>query len=189
MKTLIFFGSARKEGNTKEMINIFINELKGEVEIIDAYRTEVAPCKDCRYCYHKRECSIKDDMQDIYKKVDEADNIVIASPMYFYNVPGPLKNIIDRFQLYWAGILRKDHPEVGIKKGAILMCGGCRPFKNQFVAGEIVLKAVLKDLSAECLGVVMSSHTDKFPVSENEEVKNQIRDLAKKMNEATSLQL
>lgn len=187
MKTLIFFGAARKEGNTKELINTFISELDGEVEIIDAYRTEVAPCNDCRYCWYKRGCSIKDTMQDIYKKIDEADNIVIASPMYFYTVPGPLKTIIDRFQVYWAGVLRKDHPEIGTKKGAILMCGGARPFKNQFLAGEIVLKAVLSDLSAECLGIVTSTYTDKVPVSQNEEVKSQIRNLAKKMNEANSL--
>ncbi|WP_411679357.1 flavodoxin family protein [Clostridium thailandense] len=182
MKTLIFFGSARKEGNTKEMVNIFIDELQGDVEVIDAYRSTISPCIDCRYCWHKRGCSIKDDMQSIYKKIDEADNIVFASPMYFYNVPSPLKIIIDRLQVYWAGVLRKDRPELGAKKGAILMCGGARPFKNQFIAGEIVLKAVLKDLSAECLGIVTSSYTDKFPVSQNEDIKNLIRDLAKKIN-------
>lgn len=184
MRTLIFFGSARKNGNTKEMVNTFTNELAGEVEIIDAYRTEVLPCNDCRYCWHKRGCSIKDAMQDIYTKIDEANNIVFASPMYFHTVTGPLKIIIDRFQVYWAGVLRKDQPKIKTKKGAILICGGARPFKNQFLAGEIVLKAVLNDLSAECLGIVTSSYTDKFPFSQNEEVKKQVRDLAGKMNES-----
>lgn len=185
MKTLIFFGSARKDGNTKEMVNTFIDELHGDVEVIDAYRSTISPCIDCRYCWHKRGCSIKDNMQHIYSKIDEADNIVFASPMYFYNVPGPLKIIIDRLQIYWAGVLRKDHPEIGTKKGAILMCGGARPFKNQFIAGEIVLKAILKDLSAECIGIVTSSYTDKFPVSQNEDIKNQIRNLAKKINSSS----
>lgn len=184
MKTLILFGSARKEGNTKDLLNYLMEELEGEVEIIDAYRTEVTPCKDCRYCWHKRGCSIKDNMQEIYKKIDAADNIVIASPMYFHTVPGPLKTLIDRCQVYWAGMLRKDHAEIGTKKGAVLMCGGAPSFENQFLAGEIVLKGLLGDFRAECLGVISAPYTDKCPVRENEEIITKVKDLAIAFNNA-----
>ena len=109
MKTLVLFGAARENGQTKALLNAFLEGLEGEVEIIDAYRMkDVAPCKDCRFCWYKKGCSIKDGMQEIYKKYEEADNIVVATPMYFHSVTGELKVLIDRFQLYWAGHVRKD---------------------------------------------------------------------------------
>ena len=52
---------------------------------------------DCRYCWHKKGCSIKDGMRDIYQKIEEADNIVLASPMYFHSITGGIKGpLIDR---------------------------------------------------------------------------------------------
>ncbi|MFW5891463.1 MAG: flavodoxin family protein [bacterium] len=82
IKTLIFFGSARKKGNTRSMLDFFIEELSGDIEVINAYEENISPCIDCRYCWKNRGCSIKDNMQDIYNKIDEADNIIIASPVY-----------------------------------------------------------------------------------------------------------
>jgi len=182
MKTLVLFGSARENGHTKDLLNIFLEELEGEVEIIDAYRTSVQPCKDCRFCWHKRGCSIKDGMQEIYKKIDDADNIVLAAPLYFHSVPGPMKVLLDRFQVYWASFVRKDHPEKNMKKGAILMVGGAPTFENQFLASEIVLKGLLKDFAAECMGVIAFPNTDRNSVNGNEEIKAKTRELAKKLN-------
>ena len=55
MKTLVINGSARVKGHTSQMIKLFLDTLGGEYEIIDAYRVEnIAPCKDCRYCWHKK---------------------------------------------------------------------------------------------------------------------------------------
>lgn len=181
MKTLVLFGSARQKGNTKDLLNAFLENLDGEIEFIDAYKTHVEPCRDCRYCWHTRGCSIKDGMQEIYKKVDEADNIVLASPVYFHSVPGPMKILIDRFQVYWAGNVRKDHPEENTKKGVILMVGGAPPFEDQFDACEAVLKTVLKDFAAECVGVIAYPHTDKNPVCNNEELKLEAKNLAKRL--------
>lgn len=182
MKTLIFFGSARQKGHTKEMLNVLTDNLQGEVDIIDAYNTSVTPCKDCRYCWHKNGCSIKDDMQDIYEKIEEADNIIFASPMYFHNVTGPLKVIIDRLQVYWSAHVRKDKPKSYIKKGGILMVGGAPEFEIQFQAGEQVLGSVLNDLNAECMGVVKLSNSDKDSLITRPEVKQEIIELANKLN-------
>ena len=51
MKTLVIFGAARQKGHTKQMVDLFLEHLDGEKEIIDAYRTDVKPCMDCRYCW------------------------------------------------------------------------------------------------------------------------------------------
>ena len=83
MKTLVITGAARKNGHTNQMVQLFLDTLGGEYTIIDAYRAEnIAPCKDCRYCWHKKGCSIHDGMDEVYRLLEEADNVVLASPMY-----------------------------------------------------------------------------------------------------------
>lgn len=180
MKTLVIFGAARKKGQTKEMMDLFLENIEGEVDIVDCYRTKVSPCVDCRNCWKERKCSINDDMQEIYKKVDAADLIVLASPMYFHSVTGPMKTLLDRFQVYWASEVRKDRPQGFIKKGVILMVGGARSFEGQFDGGAIVLKGLLHDFSAKCEGIVTFANTDRDRVSESEEIKNQLKEIAHK---------
>ncbi len=182
MRTLVFFGSARKNGNTKDLLNIFLEDLEGEVEIIDAYRTEVGGCIDCRYCWEQWGCSVQDDMQDIYSSIDSADNIVFASPLYFNNVPGPLKNIIDRCQVYWSSRRRGDRDDISNKKAALLVVGGAPSYNKQFKAIEIVLEGVLKDMKAEVIGHVYVPNTDEVSVLDNEEAEKKARDLAKQLN-------
>ncbi len=74
----------------------------GTQKNIDAYRANIAPCKDCKYCFHKDGCSIKDDMTEIYSYVKECDNVIIASPMHFEIVSAPLVTLFSRLQTYWS---------------------------------------------------------------------------------------
>lgn len=181
MKTLVFFGSPRKNGATKAMLDTLLETLgkrAGDVEIIDCYKTDVKPCIDCRFCWQHRGCSIKDGMQDIYRKIDAADNIIIAAPVYYHSVPGKMKILIDRLQMYWAGIPRGDKPKTNSKKGAGLLTGGAPSFPNQFLGTEIVLKGVFTALSTDNLGIVTFPNTDKMKLSENEDIKALIKNLA-----------
>lgn len=184
MKTLVIIGAARKNGHTRQMVDLFLEHLDGEKEIIDAYRTEVKPCMDCRYCWKKKECVIKDDMQDIYRKLEEADNVILASPMYFHSVTGRMKALIDRFQVYWAGHVRNDMPKEMVRKGAILLVGGAPSFENQFLGGEIVLKNLLNDLSTECLGEVCLPNSDRDSLETRTDIAREVIALAEKMNQA-----
>ena len=49
MKTLVIMGAARKNGHTRQMVDLFLEHLDGEKEIVDAYRTEVQLYKSLRY--------------------------------------------------------------------------------------------------------------------------------------------
>lgn len=185
MKTLVINGSARPKGHTSQMVQLFLDTLGGEYEIIDAYRVQnIAPCTDCRYCWHKKECQIKDGMQEIYQKLEAADNLVLASPMYFHSVTGKMKILLDRFQVYWAGHVRNDMPEHPLRKGAILLVGGAPSFPNQFFGGELVLKNLLSDLSAECLGQVCLPNSDHDSLETRPDIAQQVIALAKKMKAA-----
>jgi len=97
MKTLIFSGTPRKNGDTMALINEFIKYLDGEYKI-DCH---IHPCIDCRYCWQNDGCCINDEMQEVYKYIQECDNILIASPLYFSQLTGQLLAITSRLQTYF----------------------------------------------------------------------------------------
>lgn len=96
MKTLIFNGSPRKNGGTATLIKELKSCLPGEVFIVESYRADISPCVDCRYCWTNEKCAIDDEMQNVYRHIDEADNIIIASPIYFGELTGSLLNLMSR---------------------------------------------------------------------------------------------
>ena len=102
MKTLIINGSPRKNGETVSLIKELTKQLNGEYKILDAYYTSIYPCVDCRYCWSNDGCAVKDEMTEIYDYIEDCDNIVIASPIYFSQPTGRLLDICSRFQSYFA---------------------------------------------------------------------------------------
>lgn len=125
MKTLILNGSPRKNGDTINLINNFINNLHGEYKIINAYECNIKPCIDCRYCYENFGCSQKDEMQDVYNYIQECDNILVASPLYFSELTGPLLGITSRLQTYFcARFFRREIPIEKEKTGGVILVGG-----------------------------------------------------------------
>lgn len=181
MKTLIFLGAARKNGHTRQMAQLLADNLPGEVEFIDAYRTEVGSCRDCRYCWKKPGCCIQDAMQPIYQKIDQADAIVFASPVYFHSVSGELKKMIDRMQIYWASTVRKDRGNIRPKVGGILLVGGAPAFERQFDGALLVLRGVLGDLNARVLGEVCLPNSDRDSLETRPDIADQVLELARKL--------
>ncbi len=125
MKTLIFNGSPRKSGDTKSILNEFVNYLDGEYLMVDAYYCNIKPCVDCRYCWENTGCCQRDEWQEIDLYIKECDNIVIASPVYFSELTGQLLNVVSKVQSYWsARFFRKEELIPHTKKGGIILIGG-----------------------------------------------------------------
>ena len=107
-KILVINGSPRgRNGYTYYYLNKFIEGVKKtetNYEIIDIHKYNIKPCIGCFSCWKKIEgdCVQKDDVSELYSKVDNADIIVYAFPLYVDGVPGILKNFIDRglYRLY-----------------------------------------------------------------------------------------
>jgi len=125
MKTLILNGSPRKNGNTAGLIRKITKSISGEYKIVNAYETDISPCIDCRYCWQNNGCSIHDEMQEIYQYIQECDNILIASPIYFSELTGKLLDLGSRLQTYYCAVaFRKELPVGKSKKGAVILVGG-----------------------------------------------------------------
>jgi len=121
MNIVILNGSPRPNGNTAAMVTAYREgaELAGhKVTVFDVCRMHIAGCLACEYCHKKvaRTCVQKDDMQQIYPALDEADMLVLASPVYYHGLSGQLKCAIDR--IYAPGYPRR------LRKAALLLSSG-----------------------------------------------------------------
>ena len=121
MKIIVLNGSPRPSGNTKAMISAFTEgaERAGhEVTVFDVCRMNIKGCLACEYCHTKafRQCVQKDDMQKIYPVLDEAEMIVLASPIYYHGLSGQLQCTINR--IYAQGYPKK------LKKAMLLLSSG-----------------------------------------------------------------
>ncbi len=125
MKTLLFFGSPRPNGDTYSLINLLLPHIVGDHKIINAYKSAISPCIDCRYCWTHAGCAIQDEMQEIYRYIQECDNIIIASPIYFSELTSKLLDVGSRLQTYFcARFFRKEEPIPKKKRGAVILVGG-----------------------------------------------------------------
>lgn len=99
MNVVVLFGSPRRNGNTKTLLDHLTEELKKkghDVKIIYLNDLNIRPCQGCLKCLKDGECSIKDDMKDVRKYIYDSELIVFASPVYWYSVSSQLKLAIDR---------------------------------------------------------------------------------------------
>ena len=121
MNVLILNGSPHPQGNTKAMIDAFVKgaaENGNNITVFDVCKKQIAGCKGCEYCHTKGNgaCVQKDDMQELYTLLAEAEMLVIASPIYYFGYSAQLQAAIHR--TYAIGIPGK------LKKAALLLSSG-----------------------------------------------------------------
>jgi multimeric flavodoxin WrbA len=124
MKVLMLNGSPRKDGNTalalKEMQKIFA-ENGVDTEIVQVGGKEIRGCSACFYCYEHAKCVFDDIVNETAKKLEEADGLVIASPVYYASANGTLIAMLDR--LFYSSRFDKTM-KVGASV-AVARRGGC----------------------------------------------------------------
>lgn len=131
MKILAFQGSPRLGGNTDLLLESFLKgarEAGAECEKINLYRIQIKPCLECGECDETGECVIPDDMKEIYPGLDAADIIVVASPIFFYNITSYTQALVERSQARWVCkyVLKKELPGGKTKRGIFLSLGATK---------------------------------------------------------------
>ncbi|MBN2298688.1 MAG: flavodoxin family protein [Deltaproteobacteria bacterium] len=103
-------GSPVKNGNTQAFVRHILSEASkrgARTEAIHLYNHTLRECTHCNFCLSSqapgRYCSIKDDAQAIFEKVEEADIIVLASPVYFMRTSASMACLIDRLRVFMYG--------------------------------------------------------------------------------------
>jgi len=117
MNILVLLGSPRKNGNTEMLADAFIEGAQksgNTVEKVCLRELKINGCLGCGYCKRNNgQCLQKDDMEGVYKLINEADMLVLATPVYFYTMSAQLKAAIDR-------LYAKHNFEMRIRKCALL---------------------------------------------------------------------
>lgn len=109
MNVLGILGSPRRGGNTEVLLDKALDGARSSgasVEKMSLNELAIKPCQECGGCDDTGECVIADDMAMIYSKVDKADRIILASPVFFGGLTAQTKAMIDRLQCRWVAKYR-----------------------------------------------------------------------------------
>lgn len=138
-------------GQTAWMVDGFVKgaqESGHEVNVVSVCRKKINGCLACEYCHKTGNgtCIQKDDMQEIYPLLEEAQMIVLASPIYYHGFTGQLQCAINR-------IYALDKPK-NLKKAALILSSG----SDDVYDGAIYeyRKSFLEYLDLEDRGIITS---------------------------------
>jgi multimeric flavodoxin WrbA len=156
-KVLVFNGAMRSDGNTDGLLSELI-KAREDCEVISRENCVINPCFNCGVCLTDKKCHLQDDMDRVYALTDEAEKVVIASPVYFGLITGFLLDVLSRFQCFF-GFDRKVLPLLGKEKeGAIILtAGGGGNTDNALKTAELFAKM----LNVRKLKIITSFNTDK----------------------------
>ncbi len=166
MKILGIAGSPRRNGNTDLLLSEFLKGAisKGaEVKTIYLSNLKITPCQHCDSCLKEGKCRIQDDMQMIYDDLEQADIIVLASPVQFLGPPAMVKAMIDRCQCLWARKYVLNIPPLSKerkRKGFLISVGATR-IKNMFEPTLGIVKTWFHVLEIEYAGELLFSKIDE----------------------------
>jgi multimeric flavodoxin WrbA len=127
-RVLCIAGGPRRHGNSERLLDALIEGVEsagGIAEKLVARDSGVNFCRGCNACEKDGTCIQHDAMLGVMAKLDAANALVVATPIYFATVPAVLKTLLDRCQPYWMRRFRLGEPRPAFKRpGAILVVGG-----------------------------------------------------------------
>jgi len=169
---LCIAGSPRRHGNSEQLLDAAIRAVEragGRAVKLVASQADVRPCRGCNACSKTGSCIQRDAMDGVNAQIDEADAVLVATPVYFATVPAVLKIVFDRCQPYWARrhVLGEPAPERK-RPGAILVVGGGGdPFGTACAVTAVKSVFAVLGVSAEtvfeCVGVDAASDISSRP--------------------------
>ena len=170
MKILIINGSPHAEGRTMTALWAALAGCglaparpfcKGE---LDAWGIEVcsprglSPCVDCGGCRSTGRCVIQDGFEELYRKVEESELVILAFPSYFDSFPAQLKAFIDRLQSRFAVTFAAGRKPELLREGIAFMTAGT---DGPQPVSDRTLSHIFAVLGARYLGTVYFGGTDQ----------------------------
>ncbi|MCX6675463.1 MAG: flavodoxin family protein, partial [Methanothrix sp.] len=122
---------------------------------------DIAPCRETCGCMKDGRCVIRDDMDDVYRSLEEADALIIGSPIFFYGLPSQLKALVDRCQVFWARkYILKQEPPIQGRKGAFIAVGATKG-SNLFDGAKLTVKCLFDAMGVEYAEELLIRSVDK----------------------------
>lgn len=112
MKIFVIQGSPHKEGSSNILAKQFqagAEKAGHEVSVFDAAHAKITPCIACEYCHAKGGgvCCQQDDMEALKQMILSSDMLVLATPLYFFNMSAQMKLAVDRLYAFLGEMSRR----------------------------------------------------------------------------------
>ena len=171
MNILILQGSPRANGNTAWMAEEYRKAAEAaghKVTLVNVTRKKIAGCLACEYCHGKGNgaCIQKDDMQELYPLLAEAEVLVFASPIYYFTLSAQIQAAIQRFYAIWK--------PANVKKTALLLSSHS---PNVYDGAIAEYKGIIAFCGYEDIGIV----TAKVDEQKTEATRGKILELVGKI--------
>jgi multimeric flavodoxin WrbA len=157
---VVLSGSPRKDGSTERLVQEFIAGAREAGKLVTEFRVadmQIAPCLGCGSCHQSGVCVYKDDMPQVLDALRSADALLLASPIYYWNVTAQLKTAIDRFY----SSLRVN--PLSVKRAALLLTSG-NAAPDTCEGAIVTYKRICRHQNWEDAGIVtaQSLHTPEM---------------------------
>lgn len=178
-KVLILCACGRSKGFTYAMCaeaeDVLVNSGLN-VETVYPINMEISHCTGCGSCKNGNGCIIEDDMNRIYALFQNADLVILCTPIHYSGPSSVIKSVIDRFQTLWYC------STPGPKYMAAMMCGG--DDEPDFRGSMHVFKALAATARSKWIGELKISGTDhKQPADIKKDCKEFVISLIITVNE------
>jgi len=186
-KILIAMGSPRKEGNSASLAKQVASGAEAvgaKVERFYLHGMDIQPCMGCEACREAgaKGCVVDDDMQTLYPKIEQADAIAIASPVYWFTVSAQTKLFMDRWYAYGSQEYRVFE---GKRFGIVLTYGDVDPFASGAVNALRTFQDALSYVGARIVGMVYGTASEAGEIRGNRELMEKAYELGKELGSGT----
>lgn len=158
-------GSPRKGGNSDILLEKALEGARSagsKTEKIILNDLSFKPCQECGGCDRTGSCVIRDDMVLVYTKVEEADALIIASPIFFGSLSAQTKAMIDRFQCAWiARNILKRPVAPGKRRSGAFLCTGAFAKAAFFENAKSVVRIFFATLDVRYAGETFCGGVDE----------------------------
>ncbi len=178
LNILAIYGSPRRKHNSdmllEKALEAFSTEEAAVVKIYAA-NSDIGHCTGCEGCYKTGRCVIKDQMQQVYTQIDQADIVLTATPVYFYTVTSDLKRLIDRCQAVWSSkyMSRTELISRKLRMGYVFCTAGAPEKEAYFDCTIKVLDLFYKCINTTWKGALTAPDVDQIPTWNRKELMEQ----------------
>jgi multimeric flavodoxin WrbA len=170
-KVIGLLGSPLSDGNTAKLLD---QALKGAedagciVEKILVTNLDFQACEEMMFCKDHDTCVIDDDMQQLYPKFKEMDCLIIATPVMTMGIPGKLKSMMDRFQVFFMAKYMRKKPFISkerrIQRRGLFICISGMKIPEVFVGAKLTVRAFFD--------IIDCQYTDELLISDMDTIRD-----------------
>ena len=170
-KVIGLLGSPLSDGNTAKLLD---RALKGAedagctVEKIEVGSLDFQACQEMMFCKDHDTCIMDDDMQQLYPKFKEMDGLILATPVMTMGIPGKLKSMMDRFQVFFMAKYMRNKPfvskERSVERKGLFICISGMKIPEVFLGAKLTVKAFFD--------IIDCQYTDELLISDMDTIRD-----------------